>query len=356
MLFVALRAVDSLKTIFTPFLPHTSQLVHELLGYDGLHRGPARVPRGRGGGRPHARDPHRRLPLVGRQLGAERARTGPGAPASRARSSEARRVGRRGRARAHARRRRRVIDTHAHLGDDAAEVLARARAAGVTRVIDGRDDDRAGTRGARARRARGRRLCVPRRAPARGRRVRSTSTSCASCSRTRARSPWGRPGLDYFRDYAPHDAQQRLFDAQLALARELGKPVVIHTRAADDDTRARLVAHDGPVDPALLLVAAAARRRRSSTAGTSRSPATSPTRTRTTCATAAREVPPTCCSPRPTARTSHRSPCAGKRNEPAYVTHTYDVLADAARRATIRAPDRREREAVVRTCMSVAAA
>ena len=40
MLYVALRAVDSLKTIFTPFLPHTSQLVHELLGYEGLLAGP----------------------------------------------------------------------------------------------------------------------------------------------------------------------------------------------------------------------------------------------------------------------------------------------------------------------------
>jgi Tat protein secretion system quality control protein TatD with DNase activity len=29
-----------------------------------------------------------------------------------------------------------LIDTHAHLGEDAAEVIARARAAGVTRVID----------------------------------------------------------------------------------------------------------------------------------------------------------------------------------------------------------------------------
>ena len=40
VLYVALRAVDSLKTIFTPFLPHTSQVVHELLGYDGLIAGP----------------------------------------------------------------------------------------------------------------------------------------------------------------------------------------------------------------------------------------------------------------------------------------------------------------------------
>src|SRR4051812_47398557 len=40
VLFVALRAVDSLKTIFTPFLPHTSQLVHELLGHEGYLAGP----------------------------------------------------------------------------------------------------------------------------------------------------------------------------------------------------------------------------------------------------------------------------------------------------------------------------
>ena len=35
-----------------------------------------------------------------------------------------------------------MIDTHAHLGDDAAEVLERAPSAGVARVVDGRDDDR----------------------------------------------------------------------------------------------------------------------------------------------------------------------------------------------------------------------
>jgi methionyl-tRNA synthetase len=40
VLYVALRAVDSLKTMFTPFLPFTSQRVHELLGYDGYIAGP----------------------------------------------------------------------------------------------------------------------------------------------------------------------------------------------------------------------------------------------------------------------------------------------------------------------------
>ena len=34
VLFVALRAIDSLKIIFTPFLPFSSQALHELLGYE----------------------------------------------------------------------------------------------------------------------------------------------------------------------------------------------------------------------------------------------------------------------------------------------------------------------------------
>jgi TatD DNase family protein len=50
----------------------------------------------------------------------------------------------------------------------------------------------------------------------------------------------GETGLDYYRDYAPHADQQRAFEAQIELARELGKPLVIHTRAAEDDTLATL--------------------------------------------------------------------------------------------------------------------
>jgi TatD DNase family protein len=46
----------------------------------------------------------------------------------------------------------------------------------------------------------------------------------------------GETGLDYYRDRAPREDQHRAFAAQVELARELGKPVVIHTRAAEDDT------------------------------------------------------------------------------------------------------------------------
>ena len=50
----------------------------------------------------------------------------------------------------------------------------------------------------------------------------------------------GETGLDYYRDRAPRADQERAFHAQIELARELDKPLVIHTRAAEDDTMATL--------------------------------------------------------------------------------------------------------------------
>lgn len=46
----------------------------------------------------------------------------------------------------------------------------------------------------------------------------------------------GETGLDYYRDHAPHADQQRAFAAHIELARETGKPLVIHTRSAEDET------------------------------------------------------------------------------------------------------------------------
>jgi TatD DNase family protein len=53
----------------------------------------------------------------------------------------------------------------------------------------------------------------------------------------------GETGLDHYRDHAPHGDQRRAFEAQIGLARELGKPLVIHTRAAEDETFAVLSEH-----------------------------------------------------------------------------------------------------------------
>lgn len=53
----------------------------------------------------------------------------------------------------------------------------------------------------------------------------------------------GEIGLDYFNEYAPRPAQRKAFAAQLALASELGLPVVIHNRESDADTHALLAEH-----------------------------------------------------------------------------------------------------------------
>jgi TatD DNase family protein len=71
----------------------------------------------------------------------------------------------------------------------------------------------------------------------------------------------GETGLDHYRDYAPRDRQLELFEQQLELAAELGKTVVIHTRAASDETAAALADFAGTVvlhcfsTPELLPVA-----------------------------------------------------------------------------------------------------
>jgi TatD DNase family protein len=52
----------------------------------------------------------------------------------------------------------------------------------------------------------------------------------------------GETGLDYYREGAPKPDQARAFTAQLDLARQVDKPVVIHTRAAEDDTLGVLAA------------------------------------------------------------------------------------------------------------------
>jgi TatD DNase family protein len=222
-----------------------------------------------------------------------------------------------------------VIDTHAHLGDDAAEVVARARDAGVTRIVDVATT----VAGARASLERAETYdgvyaslgIHPHEAARSDPEVVEELRDLLAHPKAVA---VGETGLDYFRDYAPHPAQQRLFDLQLALARELCKPVVIHTRAADDDTRARLLDHAGPVilhcfSSQPLLAAALERRWYVSFAGNVTYKNAYDLRT------AARSVP----DDRLLAETDspYLSPQAvrGRRNEPANVVHTLAVLADA---------------------------
>ena len=57
----------------------------------------------------------------------------------------------------------------------------------------------------------------------------------------------GETGLDFFREGAPAEDQRRAFHAQIELARSTGKPLVIHSRAAEEDTVATLRARAGGV-------------------------------------------------------------------------------------------------------------
>jgi TatD DNase family protein len=56
----------------------------------------------------------------------------------------------------------------------------------------------------------------------------------------------GECGLDYHYDHSPRDQQRAAFERQARLARELDKPLVVHTREADDDTHAILSRELGP--------------------------------------------------------------------------------------------------------------
>jgi TatD DNase family protein len=47
---------------------------------------------------------------------------------------------------------------------------------------------------------------------------------------------WGEIGLDYHYDHSPRDVQREVFQRQLKLARGLNLPVIIHSREADEDT------------------------------------------------------------------------------------------------------------------------
>jgi TatD DNase family protein len=138
----------------------------------------------------------------------------------------------------------------------------------------------------------------------------------------------GEAGLDYHYGAETKDDQRRLFEAQLGLARELRLPVVIHTREANGDTAAILREHDGTVvmhcfsEPGLLAVGLE-RGWYFSFAGNVTYPQAGELRE------AASEVP----ADRILAETDSPylapQPLRGRPNEPAHVMHTVAALAVA---------------------------
>jgi TatD DNase family protein len=225
-----------------------------------------------------------------------------------------------------------VIDTHAHLdacdGDPAA-VLGRARAAGVERVLavgSGVASSEAAV--ALAERERGVFAVIG---------IHPHQAADSDAGRVADLRPLfeheravavGETGLDFFRDYAPRDAQRDLFARELELALALRKPVVVHTRSADDATAASLAEFDGTVvlhcfsSPALMDVALE-RSYYVSFAGNVTYPRAAELRE------AAAKVP----LDRILAETDSPylapQPVRGRPNEPANVVHTIAALAEA---------------------------
>ncbi len=223
-----------------------------------------------------------------------------------------------------------MIDTHAHLDalEDPAGALTRARAAGVTRVITigtGIDSCRAAL--ALAEEHEGVHVALgidPHQAA-------TAEAERVDELRELLRNPnavaVGETGLDYHYGADRAAGQLRLFEEQLALAAEHDLPVVIHTRAADADTAARLRGHEGIVvmhcfsEPG-LLGAALEHGWYVSFAGNVTYPK----------AHALREAAAAVESTRLLAETDSPylapQPVRGRRNEPAYVVHTLAALAD----------------------------
>jgi TatD DNase family protein len=220
-----------------------------------------------------------------------------------------------------------VIDTHAHLDalDDPVAAVARAREVGVERIVaigSGLESTRSTL--AIAEREEGVHAAVgihPHQAgdgePLEELRRLAAGGAVAI----------GEIGLDFFRDYAPRDAQRRVFDDQLQLATDLRLPVVVHTRAAEEETMRMLAGFPGTVvlhcfSSPELLAEATERGYYVSFAGNVTYPKADELRE------AAHWVP----ADRILAETDTPylapQPVRGKPNEPANVVHTIAVLAE----------------------------
>jgi TatD DNase family protein len=133
-----------------------------------------------------------------------------------------------------------VIDSHTHLDScepPDTELVAAAAEAGVSRIVT------VGTTGASCRAALAAAEHFPQVYAAIGRHPgEATGFDDADLAELEALAAHdkcvaiGETGLDFYRDHAPRADQERAFEAQIELARQTGKPLVIHTRAADEDT------------------------------------------------------------------------------------------------------------------------
>lgn len=138
------------------------------------------------------------------------------------------------------------FDSHCHLTDaafrdDREAVLHRAREAGVTRVVSiASNVADAGSALALARSAQGVWCTAGVHPHEAGQAAPDAMDAVRALAAEKQVVALGETGLDYHYDLSPRDVQRGLFDAHLALGAEVGLPVVVHAREADDDIAAAL--------------------------------------------------------------------------------------------------------------------
>jgi TatD DNase family protein len=133
-----------------------------------------------------------------------------------------------------------VVDTHCHLDSckpPDAELVERARAAGVTRLATVGMHDESIAAALQAAHEFDDVFAIVGRHPhyTEGWGDGDIDAIERAAADPRARAI-GETGLDYFRDHSPHEDQRRAFEAQIDLAARTGLPLVVHTREAEDDT------------------------------------------------------------------------------------------------------------------------
>ena len=142
-----------------------------------------------------------------------------------------------------------LIDTHCHLADQAFDadreaVLERAWAAGVAHIVVIGETPATADQ-ALALTARHSRLSAT--AGLHPHEARHWTADTEQWLRQRLADARvvaaGEMGLDYHYDHSPREVQREVFDRQLGLAAEVGRPAVIHAREADEDVAAILRNH-----------------------------------------------------------------------------------------------------------------
>jgi TatD DNase family protein len=144
-----------------------------------------------------------------------------------------------------------VIDSHCHLADEVFDadldaVVERAKAAGVQSVlcILAAGDAAEATRASRLRAIWPEARFSAGVHPHQAKDFAAPGAAAAAVRRALADSQTvraiGEIGLDYHYDFSPREVQQAIFREQIRLAREIGLPIIIHTREATDDTFAIL--------------------------------------------------------------------------------------------------------------------